>query len=55
MEWCKNPTRWCSIGNMAATAALTGASEIELVDYRQAVDDRGAALVSVAAIALLGD
>ena len=55
MEWCKNPTRWCSIGNMAATAALAGASEIELVDYRQAVDDRGAALVSVAAIALLGD
>ncbi|MCP4833887.1 MAG: AmmeMemoRadiSam system protein B [Phycisphaera sp.] len=55
MEWCKNPTRWCSIGNMSATAALAGASEIELVDYRQAVDDRGAALVSVAAIALLGD
>ncbi len=55
MEWCKNPTRWCSIGNMAATAALAGASEIELVDYRQAVDEQGNALVSVAAIALLGD
>ncbi|MEE2896326.1 MAG: AmmeMemoRadiSam system protein B [Planctomycetota bacterium] len=55
MEWCKNPTRWCSLGNMSATARLAGASEIELVDYRQAVDDRGAALVSVAAIALLGD
>ena len=55
MEWCKNPTRWCSIGNMSATAALAGASEIELVDYRQAVDDRGAELVSVAAIALLGE
>ena len=53
MEWCKNPTRWCSLGNMSATARLAGASEIELVDYRQAVDDRGAALVSVAALSLI--
>ncbi|MAC20238.1 MAG: AmmeMemoRadiSam system protein B [Phycisphaerae bacterium] len=55
MEWCKNPTRWCSIGNMTATAALAQPAEIELVDYRQAVDDQGTAMVSVAAIALLSD
>ena len=55
MEWCKNPTRWCSIGNMAATMRLAGADEVELLDYRQAVDEKGMALVSCAAVALLGD
>lgn len=55
MEWCKNPTRWCSVGNMAATMRLAKADEVELVDYRQAVDERGMALVSCAAVALLGD
>lgn len=55
MEWCKNPTRWCSIGNMAATMRLAGADEVELLDYRQAVDDQGLGLVSCAAVALLGD
>ncbi len=55
MEWCKNPTRWCSIGNMAATMRLAGADEVELLDYRQAVDDQGMGLVSCAAVALLGD
>lgn len=55
MEWCKNPTRWCSIGNMSATISLASADAVELVDYRQAVDERGAALVSCAAVALLVD
>ena len=54
MEWSKNPTRWCSIGNMCAIAELSGASEIELLDYRQACDEKGTGLVSVAAMALLG-
>lgn len=54
MDWCKNPTRWCSVGNMAAAGRLAGAEDIELVDYRQAVDEKGMALVSVAAIAFLG-
>ena len=53
MKWNKNPTRWCSIGNMAATLMLTDPQEIELIDYRQAVDERGAAMVSSAAIALV--
>lgn len=55
MEWCKNPTRWCSVGNMAATMKLANAGEVELVDYKQAYDDKGMALVSCAAVALLGD
>ncbi len=51
--WNKNPTRWCSIGNMSAILQLARPQAIELIDYRQAYDDRGFALVSSAAIALL--
>jgi AmmeMemoRadiSam system protein B len=51
--WNKNPTRWCSIGNMTAILGLAQAHTIELIDYRQAYDDRGFSLVSSAAIALL--
>ena len=54
MEWSKNPTHWCSIGNMEATAKISQVEDIELLDYRQAVDDQGTALVSVASIALFG-
>lgn len=53
MRWCKNPTRWCSIGNMYAALRLSGASAVELIDYRQACDDRGMCLVSSAAMALM--
>ena len=55
MEWSKNPTRWCSVGNMCAIAELSGAAEIELLDYRQACDEQGSGLVSVAAMALLAN
>jgi AmmeMemoRadiSam system protein B len=54
MEWCKNQTRWCSIGNMSAIASIASAESVELIDYRQASDERGAHLVSVASIAFLG-
>lgn len=53
VEWNRNPTRWCSIGNMAATKRLAKPAKSELIDYRQAVDDQGFALVSCAAIGLL--
>ena len=53
MRWNKNPTRWCSIGNMAALLKLAKPETIELIDYRQAYDDNGAVLVSSAAMALL--
>jgi len=53
MRWNKNPTRWCSIGNMAALLQLVQPETIELIDYRQACDEKGQALVSSAAIALL--
>ncbi|MDY7108085.1 MAG: AmmeMemoRadiSam system protein B [Planctomycetota bacterium] len=52
MAWNKNPTRWCSIGNMAALLMLARPRRVELIDYRQAYDERGMALVSSAAMAL---
>ena len=52
MKWNKNPTRWCSIGNMTALLALMEPETIELIDYRQAFDDRGSVLVSSAAMTL---
>lgn len=54
VRWNKNPTRWCSVGNMAAALQLLQPDAVELVDYRQACDDRGFALVSSAAIAMMG-
>lgn len=54
-NWNRNPTRWCSIGNMTALMDLVRPDAIELIDYRQAFDERGFALVSSAAIALMRD
>jgi len=53
MRELRNPTRWTSVGALVATARLAGASSIELVDYRQAVDEQGNALVSGASMAML--
>lgn len=50
--WNRNPTRWCSIGNMAAALRIAAPSSIELVDYRQAFDERGIAMVSSAAMVM---
>ena len=53
MRWSSNPTRWCSVGAMAATLRLLKPQQIELLDYRQACDDKGFGLVSSAAMAVL--
>jgi AmmeMemoRadiSam system protein B len=52
MNWNRNPTRWCSIGNMAALLQIMKPDQVELIDYRQAVDEKGQCLVSSAAMAL---
>jgi hypothetical protein len=54
-QWNRNPTRWCSIGNMTALLMLVQPDAVELIDYRQAFDEKGIALVSSAAIAVIGD
>ena len=53
MKWNNNATQWCSIGNMSALLSLVNPSEIELIDYRQACNPKGIALVSSCAMALL--
>lgn len=53
MKWNRNPTRWCSIGNMAAVLMLVDEPIVELIDYRQAFDEKGLALVTSAAMALI--
>ena len=52
MTWSKNPTRWCSVGNMAATLMLAEPKSVELIDYRQARDEKGVTMVSSAAMVL---
>ena len=53
MRESKNPTRWCSVGCMTAAARLAKPSGVELIDYRQAVDEKGNALVSSASMVFL--
>jgi hypothetical protein len=53
MKWHNNSTHWCSIGNMSAALNLLEPSKIELIDYRQACDEKGIALVSSCSMALL--
>lgn len=53
LRWNRNPTRWCSIGTMSAMLRLVEAEAIELIDYRQAFDERGSALVSSASMVML--
>ncbi|MBL9118314.1 MAG: AmmeMemoRadiSam system protein B [Phycisphaerae bacterium] len=52
-EWTKNPTRWCSIGNMTAALEIVRPSVVELVDYRQACDQQGSAMVTSCSMALV--
>ncbi len=52
IKWNKNPTRWCSVGNMTALLQLTAPETVELIDYRQAYDDKGQVMVSSAAMVL---
>lgn len=53
LRWCNNPNRWCSIGNMTAALMLAQPSSLELIDYRQALDEKGMGMVSSAAMAML--
>jgi hypothetical protein len=53
MKWNRNPTRWCSIGNMTAALRLVQPSNLELIDYRQAYDEVGNLMVTSAAMVLM--
>lgn len=53
-QWNKNPTSWCSIGNMHAALTVARPESVELIDYRQAYDDAGRLMVTSCAMALMG-
>ncbi len=46
MAWMQNPTRWCSIGNIAAAMQATDAGQVRLLQYGAAMDGAGLSLVS---------
>lgn len=52
MAWQGNPTRWCSVGNLVATMGITGAEEVELLNYAGAMDPQGMGLVTHAAMVM---
>lgn len=52
ISWQQNPTRWCSIGNMAAAMRLTKPEKVELLNYAAAMDPNGTTFVSTAALAM---
>jgi hypothetical protein len=53
MRDSKNATRWTSTGALVAASKLASPSSVELIDYRQTVDEQGNALVSAASMAML--
>jgi AmmeMemoRadiSam system protein B len=48
-----NPNRWCSVGNLYATATCAPHATREMVQYDQAADPNGAGMVTSAALAFL--
>ena len=52
MAWQQNPTRWCSIGNIAAMLRVVEPGTTDLLNYAAAMDPQGTTFVSSAALAL---
>lgn len=52
MAWQQNPTRWCSVGNMAAAMRVAEPNEVELLNYAAAMDQQGTTMVSSAALVM---
>ena len=49
MAWQQNPTRWCSLGNIAATLLTVQPTKVDVLNYVAAMDQQGMTLVSSAA------
>ena len=52
MAWQRNPTRWCSVGNLVATLKLVQPERVDLLNYAGAMDEQGITLVTSAALAM---
>lgn len=46
LAWEQNPTRWCSVGNLAAMMRVTGAQELKILNWVAARDSQGSGMVS---------
>ena len=46
LQWNKNPTRWASAGVFASLLEVLQPDEVELIDYRQNVNEQKTSLVS---------
>lgn len=52
MAWQQNPTRWCSIGSMAAAMKATSPASAEVLNYVATMDEQGSTLVSCVAMGM---
>jgi len=52
MAWQGNATRWCSVGNIAATLKVVEPTQITMLNYAAAMDPQGAGMVSNAALVM---
>lgn len=52
MSWQQNPTRWCSIGSIAATLLVTAPAQVQVLNYAAAMDPQGMGMVSSVAAVL---
>lgn len=52
MAWQQNPTRWCSIGNLAATLLTVEPTQVELLNFSAAMDQQGMTMVSSVSMVL---
>jgi MEMO1 family protein len=52
MAWQQNPTRWCSVGNIAAALKLAGPGEVQILRYMASMDQQGMGMVSSCAAVL---
>lgn len=52
MAWQRNPTRWCSVGNMVAAMRVVEPEQVRLLNYAAAMDPQGTTCVSHAAMAM---
>jgi len=52
MAWQQNPTRWCSIGNLAAGIKATHPKKCTVLNYAAAIDENGMTWVGSCAAAM---
>lgn len=52
LAWQQNPTRWSSVGAIAAAMLAADPSEVRLIQYGGTMDPQGTAMISAASLAM---